>query len=431
MAQDTGEDKQSAGGSAWERCSRDELARWNAKLRKRSLTDLLKLGGRDRVPKLLPIKYQRMALSPFVFFRGAAQVMAADLAATKNTGIESQLCGDAHVENLGAYSGEDGRLIFDINDFDETCRGPFEWDLKRMTTSILLAGGDAGIKQGGRVAAADAFLASYCELMTTLSELPILEAARYQVRRLRDIEPVSQILQKAERSTPLTSLKKLTEKTKIGRLFCSDPPLLTRLHAEEARAVLTCLPKYAKSLLPERQRFFHGFRAIDVAFKVVGTGSVGLRDYCIYMEGNGRQDPLFLQVKQEVQSSYAPYLPQHDEKHQGKRVAEGQRAMQLQSDPLLGWTELEGRDYLVRQLNDHKAAVDITQLNGNGLCEYGRVCGEMLARGHARSGDARLIAGYVAKRKRFAGAMLEFANSYAAQTTEDWQAFVKQRPASA
>jgi len=349
--------------------------------------------------------------------------MASDLSLTKNTGVVSQICGDAHVQNLGAYTGPDGGLIFDINDFDETIRGPFEWDVKRMATSILLAGREAEIKGSGCVTAAKTFLDSYTGLMERLSRMPVLEAARFQVHGVGSASPISEVLRKAERETPMHSLERLTEAGKGGRVFKSAPPLLERVTGARANAVLASLKTYVRSLLPERQRFFAQFRPIDVAFKVVGTGSVGLRDFCVYMEGNGSDDPLFLQVKQEVSSGYAAYAGRAGRwgGNEGERVVEGQRAMQLQADPLLGWTRLGGRDYLVRQLNDHKASVDVSKLERSGLSQYANVCGELLARGHARAGDPRAVVGYVGNADRFKEAVLEFAQGYAEQTVRDWK----------
>ncbi len=405
---------------------RAELAHWEPHRRTRDPLEVLDAAMAGRLPELADLKRERMSTSPFGFFRGAVPVMASDLALTDHSGIESQLCGDAHVQNLGAYTGEDGRLIFDINDFDETIRGPFEWDLKRMAASILLAGSDAGLKAGAARRAARQFLRTYCSLLLELAELPVLEAARFQVKRLDSIAPISKILLKAERSSPLQSLEKLTEKTPEGRRFRTEPPVLRRVTGEEAAAVLHALTPYQASLQPERRRFLERFRPIDVAFKVVGTGSVGLRDYCVYLQGNGPGDPLFLQLKEEALSAYAPYLAQaaHLIENQGQRVVEGQRAMQLQSDPMLGWTAIDGRSYLVRQLNDHKASVDLANLRSRDLAEYATVCGEMLARGHARSGDASEIAGFLGKGKRFSKAVLEFAEAYAAQTAHDWKQLV-------
>ena len=276
------------------------------------------------------------------------------------------------------------------------------------------------------------FLAAYCGLVHELSLLPVLDAARYQVHRLAGVRPISKVLRKAERSTPLHTLESLTEATADGVRFKSQPPLLQRVTGDEADAVLGGLAAYTESLLPERRHFFRQFKVRDVAFKVVGTGSIGLRDYCLYMEGNGSSDPLFLQIKQEVHSVYASHLPPRalTPAHQGQRVAEGQRAMQIQSDPLLGWTTIREQDYLVRQLNDHKAAIDVTTLSSDELTEYGIVCGEMLARGHARSGNAHLIAGYIGDGKQFQSAILTFAEAYARQTVSDWKDFVEQRTRS-
>jgi uncharacterized protein (DUF2252 family) len=409
---------------------RTDLAHCKIELRKRDPLELLAESVRDRVPKLVKIKNERMAVSPFTFFRGAVPVMAYDLSLHAHTNIVTQLCGDAHVQNLGAYAGPDGRLVFDINDFDETIRGPFEWDIKRMATSILLAGNAAKIKPADSREAAEFFLDSYCELMQQFATMPILAVARFQVHRLASVAPVSKLLLKAEHATPMASLERLTVETPKGRVFKHEGEVLRPVTGAEAQLVLDSLPAYIESLLPERRHFFAQFRPIAVGFKVVGTGSVGLRDYCVLMQGNGPSDPMFLQIKQEPPSAYTAYLKQPVPlpKNEGQRVAEGQRAMQLQSDPLLGWTEIEGRSYLVRQLNDHKASVDITTLKATGLAAYAIVCGEMLARGHARSGDARIIHGYIGNGSRCKTAIHAFACAYAEQTVTDWKLFVAHQP---
>ena len=407
------------------------LAKWHPSARKKSIKQLIDASLRDRLPHLTKVRYERMVASPFGFFRGSACVMAYDLSLVPNTGIEAQLCGDAHVQNLGAFEGVDGRLIFDINDFDETLRGPFDWDVKRMTTSILLAGREAKLKPAVIEQAAEAFMSAYIGLIQCLRPLPVLEVARYQVHRLGTVMPISKILAKAQRATPLLSLESLTTQYPKGRVFKSNPPLLERVEGPERGAVLASLKPYLHSILPERRHFFARFTPIDVAFKVVGTGSVGLRDYVVYMEGNGPSDPLFLQIKQEPASCYAAYLPQSAKRHQGQRVADGQRAMQIQSDPLLGWTRIGKHEYLVRQLNDHKAAVVIDTLKAADLEQYATVCGEILARGHARSGDVRQIAGYIGKGGQFKRAIFEFAQAYAAQMEADWKAFAKISKAAA
>ena len=409
-----------------EKVTPDELAAWKPRLRKKTVRQLIEATLHDRLPGLTSLRYQRMAGSAFGFFRGSAAVMAYDLSLGSSTGIEAQLCGDAHVQNLGAFEGADGRLIFDINDFDETLRGPFEWDVKRMATSIMLAGREAKIKAVGVEDATESFLGAYLELIECLLPMPVLEVARFQVHGLGGVASISKILCKAERATPLHSLESLTTAYPKGRVFKSNPPLLRRIVDEaERKAVLRSLGRYMKSLQPERDRFFARYTPVDVAFKVVGTGSVGLRDYVVYLEGNGPGDPLFLQVKQETASCFAPYRKHDRKQHQGERVVEGQRAMQIQSDPLLGWTTIGKHDYLVRQLNDHKASIEVDALKANDLCQYGMVCGRILARGHARSGDVRQIAGYLGNGKRFKRAMLQFVERYANQMTVDWRSFAK------
>ena len=431
----TQQERRAMGQARRRQVHRQDHARWDRKLRQHHPLMLIEESMRGRVPSLVALKYERMLASPFGYFRGAVPVMAADLALLPHTGIVNQICGDAHVRNLGAFAAPDGRLLFDINDFDETIRGPFEWDLKRLATSLVLAhretsGDGAKAKKSAEVV--EKFVASYTKLIQTLARMPVIDVARYQVHRLQRISPVSNALLKAERATPLHTLETLTVETKKGRVFKDEPPVLRRLTPQQARPVLASLKAYRDSLLPERQHFLAQYRAVDVAFKVVGTGSVGLRDYLVYLEGNGPRDPLFLQVKEEPGSAYLPYLPAAQgpaggSGHHGRRVAEGQRAMQFQSDPFLGWTTIANREYLVRQLNDHKASIEIEDLQGPGLLEYAEMCGELLARGHARSGDACLIAGYLGNGAKCAAAMAKFAEAYADQTEADWQELRKSR----
>jgi uncharacterized protein (DUF2252 family) len=398
--------------------------------------DLLFDVERTRVQSLLPIKHQRMAASPFGFYRGAVPIMAADLACQPHTSLLTQLCGDAHVLNLGAFEAPDGRLVFDINDFDETIRGPFEWDIKRMATAIVLAGREAGVRRTGRTAAALLFVAQYRRSMRAFATMPVLELARHQIHRLPRVPAIAAILRIAQRSTPLKTLAKLTQSTGAARHFISNPPLIHRVTGSEAQQILAALVPYALTLEPERRHFLDQYRAVDVGFKVVGTGSVGTRDYCVYFEGthhpaNGTPDPLFLQIKEEPRSAYALYLPDGDtHTHQGHRVVDGQRAMQLTSDPFLGYTTIpsadgQARDYLVRQLNDHKAGLNITGLTAQGLEGYADVCGELLARGHARAGDPVALAAYLGNSGRFDEAILAFARAYADKTERDWESFCK------
>ena len=421
----TPEERTHLGQARRKQVARQEHAEFNAKARKTPPLILLDRSMRGRVPELIKLKYELMAASPFGYFRGAVPVMAADLANLPNTGIVAQLCGDAHVRNVGAYAAPDGRLVFDINDFDETIRGPFEWDLKRMAASITLAGRGSGHKPAATHQAVAQFVARYCSQMRVFAEMPILEVGHYQVHRLAQVEPVHDALLKAERSTPLHTLEVMTEPTsaKPGapRRFKEIKPMLTRVSSARAAEVLASLKPYSQVLEPQRQRLLTLYKPIDVAFKVVGTGSVGLRDYCVYMEGNGPNDPLFLQIKEEADSGYTSYLPDaHPDAQNGKRTAEGQRAMQIQSDPFLGWTHMGNRQFLVRQLNDHKGSIELEDLSGSGLVAFAEVCGELLARGHARSSDPRVISGYLGRGNRFCEALATFGAAYADQTERDW-----------
>jgi uncharacterized protein (DUF2252 family) len=420
------EERQKLGQSRRKQLGRQQNDQLHIKARTTAPMLLLERAERGRVPSLVKLKHQLMALSPFSYFRGAAPVMAADLAVLPNTGVEAQLCGDAHVRNLGAFAAPDGRLVFDINDFDETIRGPFEWDLKRMAASLVLAGRESHHKESTARDAVQYCILRYCAQMRVFAKMPLLEVGRFQVHRLGDVEPVHEALFKAERAVPLHTLEQLTEQVpgKPGvRRFKEIPPNLTRISGAQAEKVLEALGPYREMLEPQRQHLLSLYRPIDVAFKVVGTGSVGLRDYCSYFAGNGPGDPLFLQIKEEAPSAYAPYLPNaHPCPQNGQRAVMGQRAMQVQSDPFLGWTHIGPRHFLVRQLCDHKGSIDLTDLAGSGLAAFGEVCGELLARGHARSGDPLIIAGYLGSGGTFAEALAEFGTLYADQTEKDWQA---------
>lgn len=420
----TPEERLALGQARRKQVSRQEHKSLRPKARTTPALKLLEQAGRGRVPSLLKLKYQLMAESPLGYFRGAVPVMAADLAILPNTGIQTQLCGDAHVRNLGAFAGPDGRLVFDINDFDETIPGPFEWDLKRMAASLVVAGRASGHTDDSAQAAVRGCTDRYAVQMKAFSTMPMLEVARWQVHRLSAVVPIHAALLKAEHATPLHNLEHLTEPVpgQTDRRFKEMKPYLARLTRSAATRVLGALGPYIERLEPQRRHLLGLYRPVDVAFKVVGTGSVGLRDYCIYFEGNGPDDPLFLQMKEEQPSAYAAYLPNvRIAHHNGQRVVEGQRSMQLQSDPLLGWTELDGRHFLVRQLNDHKGGIEMTDLAADGLTAFAQVCGELLARGHARAGDPLVIAGYLGSGEGCGEALAEFGVRYADQTERDWQ----------
>jgi len=406
------------------RLSRSDLARLSK--RKFDPIEVLREGRKGRIPKLLPIKFKLMSSSPFVFYRGAVEIMAADLAAGRHTGIEAQLCGDAHVKNFGFFATPGSDIVLDINDFDETTRGPWEWDVKRMATSIVLAGRDAGDKESRCKDAALEFTEGYCGWMQRFAGMPTLEIARHRITRDYRNPIMRSALEKAERSSPTFNLEKLTSKTKKGRRFRFQPNALWEVDGKTAKAVLAALKSYRQTLSPDHQFLFDRYRPADVGFKVVGTGSVGTYDYVVLLFGRDENDPLFLQVKEEPPSHYAPYLknPQAPS-HQGERVVRGQRLLQVLSDLLLGWCSIDGRDYLVRQLNDHKSSIDPQELRGPRLIEYSRVCAELLAKGHARSGFPVMLASYLGKSAKAATALHDFAVSYADQVEADYAQFKK------
>ncbi len=421
--------RKAAGKRLRDRVSREEQSAWKAPAGSRA--DPLETlaasdAGRDR--HLLPIKRERMAVSPFAFFRGAAPIMGRDLSALPVTGIQVQLCGDAHVRNLGAFAAPDGQLVFDINDFDESIPGPWEWDLKRLAVSVVLAGRDANDDEAMCALSVRELVRAYRESLSRFARMKVLALARFEIRRHSATGTVRAVLDKAEHATAAKTLAKLTEPGPDGfPRFHDRPPLLEHVPDGDANKVLAALDSYRETLNAGRRRIFDGYTPVDVAFKVVGTGSIGTRDYVVLFFGNGLEDPLFLQVKEELPSCYTPYLPGVPPfAHQGRRVAEAQLCMQTAAtDLLLGWTTIDGKDFLVRQLADHKAAIDPAELKTPALLEYALVCGEALAKAHARTGDAAAIAGYCGKSRKLDKAVAQFARSYADRVAKDFALFTQ------
>jgi uncharacterized protein (DUF2252 family) len=401
--------------------SRSIHGEWNVKRRRFDPIDLIVEINRSRVPRLVPIKMARMAASPFGFFRGAVPLMAADLALLPSSALNTQLCGDAHVRNVGAYAAPSGELVFDINDFDETIRGPWEWDVKRMAASLVLAGREAGNSEPRCRDAVATLMQSYRGLIAKFSNMAWLDLERFHITRHLRLDPIAGVLQKARREAPFETLEKYTRPARTGLpAFVEAKPLLTRVPRRVARQVLAALQTYREILSAERKMLLDRYSPVDVVFKVVGTGSVGTRDYVVLLLGNSLKDPLFLQIKEEPPSAYARHVKEIENfLNEGRRVVEGQRRMQSQCDPLLGWTAMEGRDYLVRQLSDHKASIEMEELKGQGLVDYARVCGELLAKGHARSGSPAALAGYLGSSNKIDKAITLFAVAYADQTCQD------------
>lgn len=390
--------------------------------------EILREASKRHIARLLPIKFKLMSDSPFAFFRGSVEIMAADLGRSPHTRIEVQMCGDAHVKNFGFFATQGSEIVLDINDFDETQRGPWEWDVKRLATSIILAGRVAGDREACCKDAVRVFVREYCAWIRRFAEMPAIEVARHRIiRNFRD-PAIRSALQKAERSSPLSNLKKLTHKRGAKYSFIDKRDSIWDVKGAESQSVVRALADYRHTLAPDRQFLFDHYTVADVGFKVVGTGSVGTRDYVLLLLGRdtGDKDPLFLQVKEEQPSAYAAYYKDRTTpRHQGERVVLGQRALQVFSDLLLGWCSIAGRDYLVRQLNDHKSGVEPEELKGDRLIEYGRVCAELLAKGHARSGAPAVQAAYLGRPGKAEKALAQFALAYAEQVEQDYDVFRK------
>jgi uncharacterized protein (DUF2252 family) len=378
-----------------------------------------------------PLRFGRMLESPFAFLRGAAVVMAHDLATTPVTGISVQLCGDAHVGNFGGYATPERNLVFDINDFDETLPGPWEWDIKRLVSSVVVLGRSNGVRQNDSCDAALACARSYREHLRAYGAMPYLdvwytaidaETTLAQVDHHR--EPMEEAFAKARQRTNSTTLPKLAEKVSGGYRIADDPPLVTHSRDVLAKQLPQVLSSYRASLPDERRLLLDRYDVVDVARKVVGVGSVGLRGYVALLFGTDQGDPLFLQLKEARESVLAPIVGSGRRVHQGKRVVVGQRIMQAVSDLFLGWTRSGRIDYYVRQLRDMKTSVVLERLDGKDLVAYAALCGWVLARAHACSGDAAQIGGYLGQGKVFDRALASFGEAYADQTERDHAAFV-------
>jgi uncharacterized protein (DUF2252 family) len=398
----------------------------------------------SRVPELVPIRYGRMLRSPFSFYRGAAAVMAADLAATPVSGIFVQACGDAHISNFGGFAAADRRLIFGPNDFDETLPGPWEWDVKRMAASVEIAGRDVELPARRRERIVAACVREYREGVRGFAEMSHLDVwyERINASELVDrfggtLGPKGRIqfakpFAEARRKTSVRAVMKLTESVDGKLRFRSVPPLLIPLRAlfdpsygrEEADYAREVLDAYAASLDEDRLYLFSSYRFVDMARKVVGIGSVGTRAWIFLFVGRGGQDPLVLQAKEAQASVLERYLGASEFENHGERVVRGQRMDQTAADIFLSWQRnvgLDGNehDFYVRQLWDWKASVDLSAMSESGLRAYGRACGWSLARAHARSGDRLAIAAYLGKGSKFDQAIVRFAKAYADQNALD------------
>jgi uncharacterized protein (DUF2252 family) len=410
---------------------------------------LLAAQATTRVPELVPIRYGRMAASAFAFYRGAAAVMASDLAGSPQSGIRAQLCGDAHLANFGGFASPERDLVFDLNDFDETLPGPWEWDLKRLAASIAVAGRDRGYPEATRHAIVRGGVAQYRTAMRRFAGMPVLDVwysrldesevadqFRSQVGP-RQLKRFDKIVVKARRKDSARAFEKLATHVDGHPRIVADPPLVIPIEelapgtpAQELQERMgELIASYRRTLPDDRRRLLDRFDYADLARKVVGVGSVGTRAWIVLMIGRDEQDPLFLQCKEAEASVLEPFAGASELPNHGQRVVEGQRLMQAASDILLGWVRVTGidgqqRDFYVRQLWDWKSSADLETMEPQGMAAYARLCGWTLARAHARSGDAISIAAYVGSGDVFDRALADYSEAYADQNERDHQALL-------
>jgi uncharacterized protein (DUF2252 family) len=443
VAHPSREERAAAGKAARELVPLDAQAEFASAGRSDPI-ELLESQATSRVPELVPIRYGRMVASPFSFYRGAALVMATDLSRTPHSGIEVQLCGDAHMSNFGIYASPERRLVFDINDFDETHPGPFEWDVKRLAASLEVAGRDNGFSAKKRRKAVLAAAAGYRESMIEFAGQGNLEVW-YSHANIDEVlagisdqldtkrkARIQKQLDKAHHRDSLQALAKLTTVVDGRARILSQPPLLVPVEelwgqeqAKETYEQLGSLIRaYRRTLQWDRRHLLEEFKLAQLARKVVGVGSVGTRAWILLFEGIDGGDPLFLQAKEAQASVLSGFVKSSGYKNQGERVVNGQHLMQASSDIFLGWQRTPGpdgveRDFYLRQLRDGKGSVVVEEMLADAMEFYGRICGQALARAHARSGDRVAIAAYLGKSDRFENAIAEYAESCAEQNEHD------------
>ncbi|MDG9710125.1 DUF2252 domain-containing protein [Streptomyces sp. DH10] len=439
------------GRNARRRASRSCHGWYETAQRRPDPIEVIEHQSADRVQELVPIRYGRMLESPFRFYRGAAAIMAADLAPLPNTGLQVQLCGDAHPLNFRLLASPERRLVFDINDFDETLPGPFEWDVKRLAAGFVTAGRANGFSRKEQNSTVRACVRAYRERMREFAGMRTLDIwyAQDDADRLRELlassndksldretrRRTAEAAARARTRTHLRAFEKLTRVTAEGRRIAPDPPLITplsQLSADSSMAgrekeLQTLLDGYARTLPSERRHLLRHYRLVDMARKVVGVGSVGTRCWVLLLLGRDDDDPLLLQAKEAQESVLAAHTGGERYDNQGRRVVAGQRLMQTAGDIFLGWTHVvgldgRGRDFYVRQLWDWKGIARPETMGPGLLSLFGRLCGASLARAHARSGDPLALAAYLGGSDRFDRALSEFAQSYADQNERDFAA---------
>jgi uncharacterized protein (DUF2252 family) len=445
------EERREAGKEARRRVPRSSHEGWTPADDRPDPVGLLEAQDATREPDLVPVRHGRMAVSPFTFYRGGAKIMAADLEHIPRSGLKVQLCGDAHLSNFGVYASPERTLVFDLNDFDETLPGPFEYDLARLAASFVIAARNNDFTADVARAVAMEATRSYRTTMREFARMRTLDiwyarldaeealaraVAMVPKREQKTVLRGEKALQKARTKDSLQALSKLTEIVDGRHRIVSDPPVLVPARDLEAAygmssdevvgAVHELLRQYRATLTDDRRRLLERFEFVDLARKVVGVGSVGTRAWIGLLEGRDGEDPLFLQVKQATTSVLEDHLPKSRYRQPGERVVQGQRLMQAASDIFLGWTKgvQTGLFYYWRQLRDMKGSAEIERMVPDGMRYYAQICGWTLARAHARSGDPVAIASYLGSGDRFDRAMTDFAERYADRNEQDYEAFI-------
>lgn len=418
------------GRSLRERAHRSDMALWTPPAGRADPVAQVIDQNLGRQPWLVPIRVGRMISSPYAFLRGSANIMADDFAALPATGITPVICGDAHLGNFGFYASPERELVFDLNDFDEAHPGAWEWDLRRLTVSVYVAGRQNGFRETACAEAVHHCVEEYREQLAHLAERPLLGRSfdRLDVDRLRSAasrasfrDEIERAARRARRRTSDRALPRFTERRDGTLRLVQEPPLITRPSDGEREALAEALDGYLNTLPPHWARILAGYRIVDIAHKVVGVGSVGLRAYVALCEGSSPDDVVFLQLKQARRSVIAVH--QHGEsawhRHQGQRVVEYQQALQTVSDPLLGWTTVGDTQFYVRQFRDMKGAIVVEDIDARALGDYAGICGYLLAKSHARTSGASMIAGYIGSSDKLADSLCRFARAYADQVESD------------
>ncbi len=429
------QERYARGRSLRERSPRSDLAHWSPAADRVDPVQQIVDAHEGRLPWLVPVRIGRMVASPYAFLRGSANIMADDFASLPHTGITPVICGDAHLGNFGFYASPERELVFDLNDFDEAHPGAWEWDLRRLVTSVWVAGRQNGFREHACAEAVQHCVEEYREQIGHLAEMPLLarsfdaldvDSLRRAATRAGFREEIERAARRARRRTSDRALPRFTEQRDGTVRMVQEPPLITRPSERERDYLAAALDGYLNTLPPHWARILGGYRIVDIAHKVVGVGSVGLRAYVALCEGSSPDDVLFLQLKQARRSVIAKH--QHGEaawhRHQGQRVVEYQQALQTVSDPLLGWTTIGDQQFYVRQFRDMKGAILVEDINAGALADYAGICGYLLAKSHARTSGASMIAGYIGGSDKLDDMLSKFARAYADQVESDHQCLV-------